>query len=183
MRDPEARQRDRQLTRALHAAGSIFLQAAQDDGFQLLRDVGTNAAKRCGRVADDRRERGSGALGLERGAPCEQPVEDRPERPHVGAPVHVTRIPDLLRGHVERRAQHVARRGELLVVRAQHLRDAEVEHLHERRAVRLADEEQVRRLEIAMNDPEAVRLCDGLACLEHVRSRLSVTGSGPRSFE
>jgi hypothetical protein len=37
------------------------------------------------------------------------------------------------------------------------LRDPEVEHLHERRAVELARDEQVRRLEIAMHDAAGVR--------------------------
>jgi hypothetical protein len=40
-----------------------------------------------------------------------------------------------------------------------HLRDAEIEHLDQRRAVRPLRQEQVRRLQIAMHDAErAVRL-------------------------
>ena len=60
------------------------------------------------------------------------------------------------------------------------LRDAEVEHLHRidgpsaRR-----DEEQVRRLEIAMDDAERVRLGDRLAGLEHELDRVARPARGP----
>ena len=48
------------------------------------------------------------------------------------------------------------------------LRDAEVEHLHERPPSRSLREEEVRGLEVAMDDPERVRLGDRLAGLEDV---------------
>jgi hypothetical protein len=57
--------------------------------------------------------------------------------------------------------------------RIEHLREAEVEHLDERRAVRPSCHEDVRGLEIAVEDALRVRLEDGVARLEEVLHHLA----------
>jgi hypothetical protein len=72
----------------------------------------------------------------------------------------------LLGRHVARRADHGLRPGQLLEP-DRRLRDAEVEDLEQHRTVGLPRDEEVRRLDVAMNDADRVRLCDALARLEH----------------
>ena len=72
----------------------------------------------------------------------------------------------LLGRHVARRAEHRAGVGQRRqAMTAGHARDPEVEHLHARRAVDGLAEEEVRGLQITMNDPERVRLGERLTCL------------------
>src|SRR5262245_5182837 len=52
------------------------------------------------------------------------------------------------------------------------LRDSEIEDLDERRAVRAATEEEVRRLEVSMNDARRMRLSKRLARLKDVVDRI-----------
>ena len=172
LHDGEPLERDGELPHALDAARPLLFEASQHDRLEIRRDVGAQRAKRVGLVADDRCERRGRALSFERSAPREEPVQDGAERPHVRARVDVAGVADLLRGHVERGSEHVARRRELVVVRAEHLGDAEVEHLEERGAVGPRREEEVRGLEIAVDDAALVGLEDGLARLEHQVHRL-----------
>ncbi len=114
------------------------------------------------------------AVVIERPRPGEHLVEHHPERVEVRP--RVDRLPErLLRRHVLRRAvDHPElgenlgraarrRRGRLFVrERAdRHLRDPEVEHLHEVGVAVLRDEHYVLWFEVAVNDPEPVRARDG----------------------
>ena len=103
-----------------------------------------------------------------------QLVEDHAELPDVRPGVHRLLPEELLRGHVDRGADDRAVRGELWLRRivVQELGDAEVEHLHERRAVWPRSEKEVRRLEIAVDDPERVRLGERVARLDHAIDRV-----------
>ena len=121
--------------------------------------------------------RGEG-LGDEGRRLREELEQDDPERPCVAAPVDVGVGPHLLRGHVKGRPEYLARHREALLVSPQ-LRDAEVEHLDRRACRGSLCEEQVRGLEIPMDDPRDVRLRHYLARLEQVRTASS-TGSAPR---
>ena len=71
----------------------------------------------------------------------------------------------LLGRHVRRRADHRLRAGELAEL-GRRLRDAEVENLEQVRAVGAARDEEVRRLDVAMDDAHRVRLGHALARLQ-----------------
>ena len=83
----------------------------------------------------------------------QQLVECRPQRVHVGAGVHQAVLAlRLLRAHVAQRAQQVAGHGQLSVALA--LGQAEVGDPE----VAAAVHQQVRRLNVAVDDPQAVRV-------------------------
>ncbi|MFO0628605.1 MAG: hypothetical protein U0325_23730 [Polyangiales bacterium] len=79
---------------------------------------------------------------------------------------------DLLRGHVERRAD--AARGAVVLLVEQVRRDAEVEDLHPRRAVVGVGDEEVRGLEVAVHDALRVHL------VERAGDLLQERGDGAR---
>ena len=107
---------------------------------------------------------------FERRAPHEHLVDNRAERPDVGAGVDLGRREDLLGRHVLRRAEDDARLRcpRRSVLGDVPLRDPEVEDLDEVRAVGAPGDEEVRRLEVAMHDAARVRLGDALAGLHGV---------------
>jgi hypothetical protein len=92
------------------------------------------------------------------------------ERPDVGAPVDVAPRHHLLRAHVLRRAEH--RPGLGGVIGVLDLGDAEVEHLDDAPVVAPIGEEQVRGLEVAVDDAERMRLGDRVGSLDHALHRL-----------
>ena len=108
-------------------------------------------------------------IGVEREPAREHLVGHHAERVDVAARVELLAL-ELLRAHVRRRAEHRALLRELLlllrVLASSALGDAEVEHLDEvaprPRAVGQVD---VRRLEIAVDDPLVVRLLERAADL------------------
>src|SRR6478752_2391590 len=103
--------------------------------------------------------------------PAEQLVQDRSERPDVGARIDLERA-HLLGRHVIRRADGVAR-ARLDRAWAQPwrdagiLRDAEIEHFDDRAFWR-DGAEQILGLQIAMHDAERVRFEQAVASLQHV---------------
>jgi hypothetical protein len=114
-------------------------------------------------------------VGDEGGAARHQLEEDDAERPDVRPRVDVLGRAHLLGRHVERRAHQRGRprhRPWPGPARVGHLRDAEVEHLDRELAVRAPDAEEVRRLEVAVDDAERVRVGDGLAGLKDELDRL-----------
>jgi hypothetical protein len=134
-------------------------------------------AQRYRRIGRNPRAQPGDRLVLEGKPPADELVQDDAEGPDVGARVDVLRAAKLLGRHVHRRA-HDGRRGrEPCVPRPisaglGRLGDAEVEHLHETRPVGLRREKEVRRLQVAMDEAEPVRLGDGFHPLEHVVDRL-----------
>ncbi len=91
------------------------------------------------------------------GEPAGEAAEDDDaERPQVAAGVDLLGVAHLLRAHVLRRADHHPRHGRAAAGRARlQLGDAEVEDLH-RLLVPLAGEEDVGRLEVAVDQPRQV---------------------------
>ncbi len=160
----------RELAHVGEAAGGVLLQAAEDDGLHRGRRVGAQRSERWRRLLEDVDVELGDGLGAEGDVPGEQLEEDDAERPDVGALVDVARRPELLGSHVARRAHdgRGLRHGLALIGREGDLRDAEVEDLDGRRAVGPVREEQVRGLEIAVDDAVRVGLGEGLAGLQHV---------------
>ena len=142
---------------ALVAVGRVFFQALQADGFQVAIDVRVEQARR-GRVALQHLHHGvHRRLGLE-GRPAGQAlVEDGAEAVNVGGGAQLLDAPGgLLGGHVARRAEDGAG-ARLLAVVVQPLGQAEVGDV---RLVVLVDED-VRRLQIAVQDAVLVGVVDG----------------------
>ncbi len=172
------------------APGRILLEAARDDGVERGRDTCANLRERRRLVVQHRRHDREGGVPLEGAMARKHFVEDRAERKHVRARVHVPAF-GLLRRHVGRRphddADRSGRRGglrwhERLGVggRVQQLREAEVEHLHLAAAVH----QDVRGLHVAMDDAGGVRGGERAAGLdgvvEHLRDRDLALRRSPR---
>ena len=169
----EALERAREIPHAREAPLAILRHAPEEDRLQVLRDVGPEAPERH-RIGPhhgetDLRDR----LPLERRDPGEELVENEPERPDVRARIDVLRGAHLLGRHVERRAHERPGRRHPGVARARRdLRDPEVEDLEDARAVRLPREEEVARLQIAVDDAGRVGLGEPFRRLQHVADRL-----------
>ena len=106
------------------------------------------------------------ALSLVRQAPGQQLVQDHAQRVHVAARVELQRIgQDLFGAHVGQRADQLAELGlpRRVGVAVGETRDAEVEDL---RLTRLVDQD-VARLEVAMDDAALVGVLHGVADLRH----------------
>ncbi len=110
-------------------------------------------------------------------------VEDHAHGPDVGPPVHVALAERLLGRHVPGRADESSRRrhrGLGRIVGLEQLRDAEVEHLGDRRAA-LVGEKDVVGLEVAVHDAAGVRGADrGDDGREQVRRLLEAHGACAR---
>ena len=134
---------------------------AIDDARELDGYVGRDLAQRRQVRGQDDLEHLPRVLAARRQNPRQAPVDHEPERPHVGAVIHVALAEELLGRHVVRRAEHDAagreRRRRTIFVLDGELGDAEVEHLHDGLIVTLAArEEDVLGLEVAVNDSERV---------------------------
>ena len=108
-------------------------------------------------------------LLVERGRAGQQFVEEYAERVDVRASVHVeVTHPGLLGRHVQRRTDHLRDAGEQRLLRQhlpQRLGHAEVDHLDDRGRVVPRDQD-VTRLDVAVDDPLLVGVLDGRAHLE-----------------
>ena len=110
----------------------------------------------------DERQRVAG----ERDLPGEALVGHHGQRPHVDLLVGLRALGgDEIAGEVLGRADERARLGQLLAVALGVFGDAEVEHLGEQLAVNLGDED-VLRLDVAVNDPELVRRRESAAHMD-----------------
>ena len=101
---------------------------------------------------------------VERQLAAQHLEEDDAERVDVARAARVV-AEDALGRHVLRRSEELALSGEPRVLAA--LGDAEVEQLHEVGAVVAAAEEDVLRLEVAVDDLEVVRARDAAGDLDH----------------
>jgi hypothetical protein len=169
----------RQLVRRDVAALPVLLDRLHDDPVEVAahlarpRVVRPQARPRRVRLADVPQQLdvvASGQrLGGERQRVREQLVQDDAQRVDVGARVHVVRDEvGLLRAHVLEGADDLALLGERRARRVplvQRARDAEVDDLRLRQAVAFGDED-VRRLEVAVDEALVVRVLHALADLE-----------------
>jgi hypothetical protein len=127
---------------------------------------------------DELRHDGADLLALEREPAGQAPVRDDRGRPQIGLVIDVLRAHELLGAHVRGRAEGRTRgRAQCVELPAQVLGDAEVEDLDDgivgaqeglvgRGAARGADQEQVARLDVPVQDAEGVRLVQALARLD-----------------
>ena len=142
----------------------IALHSLLHDGFEIARNERLVATQRHRIAAQHAMERRlAAAVAHKRMHEREAFVERHRQRVDVGSLVNGTAPVDLLRGHVERRANHLARLREPIVGRRQ--REPEVEH--HGTAVRLHD--QVLRLEVAVHDAALMR---GVQRVRHAREVL-----------
>ena len=123
-------------------------------------------------------------LALDRRAAGKQFVEDHAKGVDVGAGIHVERIERrLFRRHVERRARHCAEGGVEAVLRelqpAGRLGQSEVDDLGDGPVV-VALDQDVRRLQVAMDDPLLVRVLHGRADLAEQRQPVREAERGAR---
>ncbi len=155
-----AEERVGHLARAPEALFGHAGERALEPAIDRRRQAGTKRARRRKHALFDRDAEAAECLAPERHPPGEHPVSDDADRPEIRAEVDVLGTEELLRAHVVRRADHAAGRGqaEALVVLTL-LGDPEVEHLHEGLAVDV-DQEHVVRLDVAVDDAEAVRLAE-----------------------
>ncbi len=155
-----------------HVARCRVARAARERE-RLVRDrlepgghVRRRLAERGARALDDHLPEVDRRAGLEGPLPREALEEDDAERVDVGAPVHVVLGADLLRGHVVGGADRVAGARQAvrgaLVPREPEVRDARPPALP---ALVGAGEDQVRGLEVAVDDARAVRGVHGVGDL------------------
>ena len=110
------------------------------------------------RLEHDPHEHRQEILGLERRPPREHDEQQHRERVDVGRRIDIGEPARLLRRHVVRRADHDAGRGERELPAG--ARDAEVDDLGLREVA--VDEEDVRRLDVAVHDADRVREAEAL---------------------
>ncbi len=153
--EPRAREVLREREGARVALAGLGGERAQDD--RLERDgQRRHAPPRRDPLGGGRRDEvvHRDARGRDRRQARHELVQDRPERVDVGAHVHLL-APRLLGSHVGRRPEHVARRRDLGPVEP--ARQAEVRH----ERLSLGREEDVRGLEVPVDDAALVRVRDG----------------------
>src|SRR5688572_11165418 len=134
-------------------AQGILLETATDE-LPRARGRRRRQERRVGLPVEDGGQHVAGGRALERAPPAQALEEHAPQRPQIGAPVDVLPA-NLLGTHVGRRAEDQAGLAQQGAVRPalQRLRQAEVEDLD----AALRRDSDVRRLEIAVDDPRLVR--------------------------
>ncbi len=162
MEEPGDRQAH--LPGRLEALAGVEAQRAVHQRSELGRDPGRGLLERLGRLGADQDQELAEQIGVPvRRVPAERLVEHHAEGPDVGALIEITVPARLLRRHVERRAEHAPRAREPRRLGGVHRRigfdlgDAEVEQLDDALAVAGLREEEVRRLDVAVDDALVVR--------------------------
>ena len=145
---------------------------AHDDRLERGRRRGAGLAQRPRGRVDDREEQRVVVRREERALADDRLVHHDAARVDVDAAVEVALAARLLGRHVIGRAHHHAgaREVELLIAALElrhHLRHAEVEDLHDRRGADAAGQEDVLRLDVAMDDALVVRGDEAGQDLDH----------------
>jgi len=148
----------RQFLRRLVATARLLLQALQANGFEVGRRVWVQQP-RCDhfQMQDGGHGRGS-VLADERRGSREQVIEHRAERIDIAGSAHLSAPhAGLFGGHVVGRAKNLTRHGDIRLC-LDLFREAEVRHVGHASGI----DQDVRRFEVAMQDPLLVRVVDGL---------------------
>jgi hypothetical protein len=177
-RTAEGRERLAELGGIGPAEVPVLGEAAQDGRRELGRHERVEPRRRHGLSLGQLHVELGQRLSAERLAPGERLVEDHAERPQIGACIDVARRAHLLGRHVDRRAHGHGGSGEpgglaALTLRCSELRDAEVEHLEAGQSAAVLGDEQVGRLEIAVDDASGVRFGQRLERLHGVAHHLA----------
>ena len=153
----------------------LLLQALQADRLQVARDRRIEPPRRHRLVADDLEHRVHRRGRLERRPAGDQGIERRPQRIHVGRRADLAPLAaGLLRRHVAGRPHDLARAGQPAV--ALHLLgQAEVGDPR----VAVLVEQDVGRLQVAVNHAALVGILDGLGDAWRISAAASRGGSGP----
>ena len=156
---------------ALRALIGALGEAAQDQSLDFGWKMRPQVRRRHRLVADDhgreRRER----LGDEGRLARHDLVQHHPHRPNIGAVVHVSRASHLFRRHVGRSSEDIARSRQarrVVLLEPVGLRDAEVEYLHVAALPGVLEHHDVLGLQIPVNHPDGVAMCDGNGGLQYV---------------
>jgi hypothetical protein len=158
---PEGRaEHPRELRRHVRGArgprGRIFGEQPGDEIHERRGRVGARRRERRRLFEEHLGQHGQRVAGGERRLPGEALEQHRAEREQIRSGVDLLRPARLLRGHIPRGADHrVARRARERLVAVMEPRDAEIEDRDLRRIA--AAEEQVRGLDVAVDDPARVR--------------------------
>ena len=163
-------------TDATPALVPVHDETASDGGDDARREVASATAEWDRLSGRDLMAEAAEVLRREGRLTAEDEVESDPDRPDVGPVVDLAR--ELLGRHVAGRAEEVGLRRERRDLGADErparngLGQAEVQHLHDVLAAAHLCQEQVRRLDVAMDDACLVRLGERIASLEDVAERL-----------
>ena len=139
--------------------GLVLVEGRQDEGLERRRDVRAKGSERRGLFFDLHRDQREGVRrrGDKRKAPGEHLVEDRADAPDVGLG-SIGPATEPLGSHVGRGPEQRPVDGELLLEggRTGDLGDSEIEDFRRLLTARRAVEEDVRRLDVAVDDPRVV---------------------------
>jgi hypothetical protein len=165
----------------------ILLEAAQDDGIEPTAHVAPDAPNRGrGRIQNLGAHLGD-ALTVERMLARQELVQEHAERPDVGASVDVRRVQHLFGRHVPRGTEALRRiRERATAFVRETLGDAEIEDFQDRVTVVATRQEEVRRLDVAVDERQRVRFGEPLARFEHEPNglgRSERTDSSEKRFE
>ena len=162
------RERVPERERVGEAAIAVLFEAPLDRCGEPGRHVGPQRAQRHRRLVEDAPARDGEVRRGEGRRSGEQLVEHDARRPDVAPPVERHPL-HLLGRHVPGRSEDVPLLRDRRLARQIELRDAEIEELHDAPPVGPLHDEEVRGLEIAVDDAERVRLREGAARLIHDR--------------
>jgi hypothetical protein len=144
-----------QVPRRAVAVGGTLGQALQANAIQFPRDCLCHLPRRSRLLRLDLLQHGFQALRVEGPLPGEQHVQDDAEAVDVGAGIDAVPLaPGLLRTHVRRGAGEAPPGAEVLLAQGQ----AEVRH----HRLALAVNQDVRRLDVAVNQVALMRVVQGL---------------------
>ena len=169
------------LAGVLVATLSFLFQAAFNDAFQFVRQPGIQVSQRRRRAIQNAVEDQPRAVAVKRWRTSRHFVQHHAEREQVGAGIQVL-CPYLLGRHVGDRSQRTAwtcqagdrrygRRGVVSVATRTDFGQAEVENL----GVAAAGAEQIRRLDVAVNDPGVMRRLERVGDLDrHCQQQVDI---------
>jgi hypothetical protein len=161
----DARERLRELARGLKPVIQVAREGAAEEPIHRGSKLGDKLRRERYFVRTDGHEDVAELLAGERNPAGEAPEKDHPERPEIAPRVDLLARAHLLGAHVTRRSEeHACLRDPGSQRRVHGLGDPEVEDLHHLLSA-LPRQEDVRRLEIAVDDARVVSAFEGLAYL------------------
>ncbi len=154
--------------------GGLFLKCLEHDAFDVFRNSGDDLAWRVRLIIRMLLSNFRWSRTGERRHTRQHLVENHAETVNVRSRSQLIAVV-LFRRHVTRRADHwvrVVERGyNFVIIVRRERRDTEVEHFDNRGLIGALRDENIRRLQIAMNDAGFVSRCNCGGSLQHQRDR------------